>query len=409
MASYTGNARPRWLLPLICLLAGLLIGWWIIGWWLWPVSYTNALPPDLRAAERDQYLIMVADSYGANGNQQLAKDRLAAWQPKQLADDLTRLQTRLTTENARLAGQVQQLAGIMGVAKTATPAPTRQPAQPTAPQAGSDLLALARQICVPVLYVALLLVGVLAVLWLYRRWKAAQATGAGPAIGPSAPFEPAERVARAASDIAEDAKSQWPRERAYEEPIRPPQQQTVSQPSAQIFDDAELVEDEEWEEVTPQPAAQVQAPPRATAPATPAADRAILTPLGEFPARFQMGEADYDEAFDISGKDGAFVGQCGLELTDPIGRSHDQAGALQVWLWDHNDPDTKIEVLMSDGAYRDTGLRDQLAAGHPVIPVQEGTPFELETYKLLLRGVVEKVAYAQYDPPRRSSRSWRCG
>ena len=32
----SSKARP-WLLPLICLLAGLLIGWWLIGWLLWPL------------------------------------------------------------------------------------------------------------------------------------------------------------------------------------------------------------------------------------------------------------------------------------------------------------------------------------------------------------------------------------
>ena len=111
-----------------------------------------------------------------------------------------------------------------------------------------------------------------------------------------------------------------------------------------------------------------------------------------------MGEADYDEAFDITDSTGAYIGQCGLELTDPVGRAHDQAAALQAWLWDTNDPDTKVKVLMSEGAYRDTAMRDQLAGEHQALQVKPGLEFELGSYKLLLRGSVDKLEYADQEP-----------
>ncbi len=130
----------------------------------------------------------------------------------------------------------------------------------------------------------------------------------------------------------------------------------------------------------------------------PAAAGAVLSKVGEYRAVYQMGEPDYDEAFDISDSSGAYVGQCGLELNDPIGRGHDQAAALQVWLWDTNDPDTRVKVLMSEGAYRDTGLRDQLKGEHEAIQVRPGTEFELESYNLVLRGAVERLEYAEQEP-----------
>ncbi len=99
------------LVPLIAFVAGLLIGLIVLGWWLWPVQWTHALPQDLRASERDAYLVMVAESYATTGDSQTAKARLETWPSAQLKDDLSRLKARLTTENAKQAGQVQQLEG----------------------------------------------------------------------------------------------------------------------------------------------------------------------------------------------------------------------------------------------------------------------------------------------------------
>ena len=58
MARQSSNTRP-WLAALLALIAGLIVGL-IIGWGIWPVTYKNTLPQDLRPAERDHYLGMVA-------------------------------------------------------------------------------------------------------------------------------------------------------------------------------------------------------------------------------------------------------------------------------------------------------------------------------------------------------------
>ncbi len=72
------STRPWYFWPLSALLVGILIGL-IIGWGIWPVKWTNAYPQDLRAAERNEYLAMVAESYAANPNVELAQARLATW------------------------------------------------------------------------------------------------------------------------------------------------------------------------------------------------------------------------------------------------------------------------------------------------------------------------------------------
>jgi hypothetical protein len=144
---------------------------------------------------------------------------------------------------------------------------------------------------------------------------------------------------------------------------------------------------------TPRPEAVARPP--AAAPAG-----GELKKLVESTAVYQMGEPDYDEAFDITDPADGFMGQFGLQLIEPFGRERDQAVALQAWLWDTSDPDTQFRVLMSEGAYRDTALRSQHAAEHEVISVRPGSEFEMTTHDLVLKGRVEKVSYAEAEPPR---------
>jgi len=73
-------------------------------------------------------------------------------------------------------------------------------------------------------------------------------------------------------------------------------------------------------------------PPKVT-PAVAAGAMVATTKVSEFRPHYTMGEPDYDEPFDIIDSAGGYLGQCGLELNDPVGRGHDQAAALQIWLW----------------------------------------------------------------------------
>jgi LCP family protein required for cell wall assembly len=109
-------------------LAGLLLGWLALGWGAWPVSYRNALPASLRAADREAYIVLAAESYGANGDASKGRARLETWPRDLLAADIARLQTRLWTEDARRADQVHALADAVGVEQPA--APTARPSDP---------------------------------------------------------------------------------------------------------------------------------------------------------------------------------------------------------------------------------------------------------------------------------------
>jgi hypothetical protein len=421
MAQTTDTPVSGWLRYAIGAIVGLLLGL-LIGWWLWPVQWKNVLPPDLRSNERDAYLLMTAESFAQNKDLRLAQERLSAWSPEALAKDLATLQTRLAGTNLQSAGQVQSLIVALNLqpAQAAVPTvkPTAAPSGGAAAAAPSDLLTQLRRLCTLGLWVLLFLGGLALLVFLYRRWRAAQAARGGPAIDRSVIREGAPE--RPPAQITEEARRAWPgaRREELQEPL-----------PAMEWPEREAEEGAAGEEAIPPdfmapdttagqpqrrtpeyrvPSAGVTPPPppRAAEPTRRPPAPGVVPPggqpvkLGEWRATYHTGESDYSEAFDINDTDGAYVGYCAMDLMKPVGRNHDQAAALEVSLWDSNDPDTRVAAVMSEGAYRDTATRDQLAgSGQSVVVAKPGAEFTLETYKLLLRGTVDKVSYAEGELP----------
>ncbi len=404
----SANTRPWYFWPLVALLAGILIGL-IVGWGIWPVKWTNAYPQDLRAAERHEYLAMAAESYATNRNLELAKARLATWSPTELSQALADLQEVATSTDAKRAEEVQLLAGALNLGIGA-PQSTAVPAQAGGAAQPSGALTLFKRICGAVLWLALALGAVALFVYLFRRWRAYQ-QGVAPSEGyrqsPELDVEPG----RSTADIVEDAKAQWPSERVDARETaagwsRPPAY--TREPAAP--EEVDLAE--ELPPYTPQREEPVMPPVRPQAveprrePPAEAVKRAPIRPVSAAPVRLgdyiavYQGEDGYDEAFDINDPVDGYLGQCGLQLNDPVGRARNQTSALQAWLWDSTDPDTRVKVLMSDAGYRDTSLRSEQAGAYEVIPVRAGTEFTLETHDLLLRGLVERVTYSEMDPAR---------
>jgi hypothetical protein len=246
------------------------------------------------------------------------------------------------------------------------------------------------------LYVLLIVLGLVLILWLWRRWRTSQESQPSPAStrNSASSAKPGRAPATAGT---------WPEseEQVFDRTGQPAEPGTMS---SQPLEPAPITgKPVEQVSVAGAMAGTAAKRPIAAGPAGQpgsGSERAAteLISVGTFQAVYQLGEPDYDEAFDVTDPKSGHVGQCGLALTDPIGRGHDQAAALQVWLWDTNDPNTKVKVLMSEGAYRDTALRDQLAGEQQAIPVRLGTEFDLESYNLLLRGKVDRLEYAQQEP-----------
>jgi hypothetical protein len=390
------RGRRRWLPLGLAFLLGLFIGWWIIGWWFWPVTYTNALPPDLRSEEKGQYLQMVADSYAQTGDLKTAQDRTLTWSKDQLGRDLATVQARLAADGVPIqAENAQRLASALGVAG-AQPAPAPTPA-------ASEQPSLFQRFCPAVLWILLALAGIALLVWLYSQWrlrsgKPAPPPAPAPRSAPSA--WPASPPTSPVDEIAGAEEGRW------DEPDRIPE-------TEDDFDQAPTV----WEPVSassadveptsrgastsaPVAAAAAGAAARGESPTQPetAAGHVAApkyTKVGEFLATYNAGEPDYDEGFDIKDTSDAVVAMCGLGLMSPVGRGSDQAAALQVWLWEKSDQFTQVQVLMSENAYKDTALREQLAEEYPSLPIRQGTEFDMQTHGFLLHGIVERIIYEE--------------
>lgn len=389
MARQSGNARPGYFWPLIAFFLGLVAGL-VIGWGIWPVQWKNSLPQDLRPAERNAYLSMVAESYAANGDLQLAEERLVSWPRAELATAMAELQEGLISTNAKLAGDVQALTLAMNLGG-ALPQPSGVSGQPAQSFLSSSQF---RTVCTSALWVLLVLVGLVAAAYLFTRWRNARSRKVGPAIGAA----PGQAVA-SAQEGAEDVGLAAARDRPLTGEGEPQFYEVGPGGREPSLAGAEVAPDE-----SQLPAARpVQAAPPGSAVHALAAAAGQIPALGKLTdelAIYQMGEPDYDEAFDINDPSAGYMGECGLQSNDPIGRDRDRVVALRVWLYDQRDSSTQLKVLMSEGAYRDTALRSQQAGGHEVLQVRPGLEFELESHGLLLRGRVEKADYADQDPYR---------
>jgi hypothetical protein len=406
------DTRPWYFWPVLAFLVGLLVGWLVIGWLVWPVEWTNAQLQDLRPDLRYEYVSMVAESYTQTRNLEQARARLAGWDADSLAKDLAAAQSVLVARNNVPAAQgLQDLAVALG----ANVAPGEQGQQDQAPQAqppaapaGQSPVSNLRQLCTAGIFILLALGALALLVFLFRRWRANASGSAIPST--QASYEDLDTLA-----AAEEEKSEWPARESFIEEDRPTRGGFAAAPVRPYMsgDDEVSNVDAGTAEPPPVPLRPVgQAPvevPRSETPrseAPPARPPALspatgnLKKLVESTAIYQMGEPDYDEAFDITDPADGFMGQFGLQLIEPFGRERDQAVALQAWLWDTSDPDTQFKVLMSEGAYRDTALRSQHAGEHEAISVRPGSEFEMTTHDLVLKGRVEKVSYAEAEPPR---------
>jgi len=106
---------------------GLLIGWLAIGWWLWPVSWTDADPYDLRESHKKTWISMVADSMALNQDVELARSRLAGWPPDELEATMKELVRVYQAEGrAADARNIQALAATLPLPQAPAPTPTAQ-------------------------------------------------------------------------------------------------------------------------------------------------------------------------------------------------------------------------------------------------------------------------------------------
>jgi len=122
-------------------------------------------------------------------------------------------------------------------------------------------------------------------------------------------------------------------------------------------------------------------------------------PIAQFITTYALGDNRYDISFSINSS-GQFIGECGVGISKVVGDSKPKkVTALEVWIFDKNDPNTVTKVLLSEYCYGDAELRAELAKKGEAVLMLPDQDVELVTNTLRLRAHVVEMDYgndAQY-------------
>ena len=126
-------------------------------------------------------------------------------------------------------------------------------------------------------------------------------------------------------------------------------------------------------------------------------------PIAQFMSSYMFGDDCYDESFTFDAPNGAFLGECGISISDLIGVGEPKKiSAFDVWLFDKNDIQTVTKVIMSKHAYNDPTISQRLEIrGEPIL-AEPGKLFHLETATLRMEGRIVDVSYGDLPLPEDS-------
>lgn len=114
-----GLGRNLIIATVVGLLMGCLFGWMVMGWIVMPVKW------ELAPAEKEQYILMAADSYSLNGDAELARARLADLDDEEIGEIIARLAATHPQEKQNLLSLSLALGlGITPAAAATTPPTT---------------------------------------------------------------------------------------------------------------------------------------------------------------------------------------------------------------------------------------------------------------------------------------------
>ena len=165
----------------VALVVGCLFGWVVLGWLVFPVTWTNADPYDLRPEQKETYVVLVADSYSIDSDADLARQRVVGFSKAELGDILARLiEEREEAGDPEGKRRLQFLGVALDISPTAaTPSPEETP------QAGTSRFFSTVRSLVPLCggaMVVLLVVTLIAVI-VFRILKQRAARAPAPVAG----------------------------------------------------------------------------------------------------------------------------------------------------------------------------------------------------------------------------------
>ena len=118
------------------------------------------------------------------------------------------------------------------------------------------------------------------------------------------------------------------------------------------------------------------------------------TALGHFITKYTFGDDHYDESFSVETAEGAFLGECGVGISESLEAGPpSKVTACEVWLFDKSDIRTVTKVLMSEYAFNEPSLRDKLSAKGDTLLATPGQTVHVVTDTFNMEARVIDVSY----------------
>lgn len=373
----------------VAFLVGIGVGL-VLGWQVWPVEWYNTDPSDLRVEHQMDYIVMAADSLAVTGDLESARARLleltdqdTTW--PQVVNLVYRVaENREEDGDDATALRLRRLAEALDM-PSVEETPFASPEKRVASSPRWFLMSLG----VITFFCALGIVIWTAVRMRRRRApRQDEAPVSEEAKGGAEPPEQSE--AEAVPPPWEDkgggdkVNMEPSRPETDKEEIGEPPSLEAEVPSWSSEEGATAIsqEDDWMDQVlspTPEESSDVEVPSGA---------------LDAFETIYTFGDDDFDRSFSIESRDGGFLGECGLSISDIVGiQDAQRVDAFEVWLFDKGDIRTVSKVLVSPYAYEDESLREELGTKGDLIVAEIGLTFPLETLSLKVEVIVEEVDY----------------
>lgn len=117
-------------------------------------------------------------------------------------------------------------------------------------------------------------------------------------------------------------------------------------------------------------------------------------PTARSMSTYLLNDDTYDDSFSIETAAGKFLGEMGGGIGKTLGSGKPkQVSAFEVWVFDAQSTLTTTKVLVSDYAFNDPGLREELSAKGDLVLAKAGTAFLVESQSLIVQVRVVDVSY----------------
>lgn len=375
----------------IIFFAGVLVGWFVLGWWVSPIQYTQVYPNELRPDARDDYFQMVAESFAATGDLQMAAKRLQYWAPEDLIRLLDVRIGALQNEDPVTAGYLREVATQLHLTPgSALPVVTQT--EPVPSEAGPSIWTI-------LLY---LLVGLLVVAVIYSLVKRIRASRTPPRLRARARGR--ARRAEDAGDVGEGEPVQEVvlKSDEYGEVEAPAEAAVAVSAAAATRSKQDAASATVVEQETPQAGAEPVEQPARDEPVI--EDVAVSEPaqpevMPEAPSTLKYeemyfdGDPRYNEIHSIDER-GLYLGEFGAGAGAVSREDKNRVVSLEVWLFDKSDIRTVTAILIPPEIYEDEDERlNYVGESGLVFPLEPETTLYLQTETLEVYGRIGRVEY----------------